>query len=151
MDEKILIVSNDKDFQQLQRYPNVKQYSPAKKKFLDCKDPEIFLLDHIITGDSSDGIPNILTCDDAIVSGKTQKKMSKDKIATLASMDPSEFTNYIRLRNWKRNAELIDLWRIPEPVVERILITVFKNRPAPAVNIDYFTQYNLTDILDEFS
>ena len=77
--------------------------------------------------------------------------MSKDKIATLANMDPSEFTNYIRLRNWKRNAELIDLWRIPEPVVERILMTVFKTRPAPAVNIDYFTQYNLTDILDEFS
>ena len=34
--------------------------------------------------------------------------MSKEKISALASMKPEDFTNYIRLRNWKRNSELID-------------------------------------------
>lgn len=149
--EPLLILSADKDFIQLHRLPEVKQYDPIRNRWITNENPVQYLQEHIIRGDRSDGIPNILTCDDAIVSGKTQKKMSKDKIATLANMDPSEFTNYIRLRNWKRNAELIDLWRIPDPIVERILMTVFKNRKAPAVNIDYFTQYNLTDILDEFS
>ena len=33
-DEKVLILSGDKDFMQLQKYDNVKQYSPVQKKFL---------------------------------------------------------------------------------------------------------------------
>jgi 5'-3' exonuclease len=59
--ERVLIVSNDKDFQQLQRYPNVEQYSLMKKQFLVCDNPEKFLMEHIIKGDSSDGIPNVLS------------------------------------------------------------------------------------------
>ena len=35
--EKTLIVSSDKDFKQLQRYPNVTQYSPILKKYLETK------------------------------------------------------------------------------------------------------------------
>ena len=31
-DEKIMIISGDKDFIQLQKYPNVKQWSPITKK-----------------------------------------------------------------------------------------------------------------------
>ena len=50
--ENIVIISNDKDFQQLQKYPNVKQFSPIKKTFLDCNDPEGFLTYHILKGDS---------------------------------------------------------------------------------------------------
>ena len=91
------------------------------------------------------------TCDDAIVSGKAQKKMSKEKIAALASMDPSEFTNFIRLRNWKRNAEMIDFTRIPEPVCNRILTTYLKNKATDSVNINYFIENKLQDILEDFS
>ncbi|MFN9956362.1 MAG: hypothetical protein ACK55I_24965, partial [bacterium] len=56
--EKILIISNDKDFQQLQRYPNVFQYSTFKKQLLKCDKPESFLMEHILRGDSGDGVPN---------------------------------------------------------------------------------------------
>ena len=77
--------------------------------------------------------------------------MSKDKIASLAHLDPSEFTNYIRLRNWKRNAELIDFTRIPEVVVERILSTYTKNRPNDTLSFDYFIQNNIQDLIEEFS
>ena len=41
--EPILILSSDKDFVQLQRFENVKQYSPLKKKFLNTDNPETFL------------------------------------------------------------------------------------------------------------
>ena len=69
-----MIVSNDKDFQQLQRYPNVHQYSPLKKTQLVCENPEKFLLEHIIKGDVSDGVPNILSDDDVFVNKEKRQK-----------------------------------------------------------------------------
>ena len=149
--EKTLILSADKDFIQLHKYSFVRQYDPIRNRWIENENPIQYLQEHIIRGDRSDGIPNILTCDDAIVTGKIQKKMSKDKIASLANLDPSEFTNYIRLRNWKRNAELIDFTRIPESVVERILSTYTKNRPNDTLSFDYFIQNNIQDLIEEFS
>ena len=121
--EPVLILSADKDFIQLHKYESVRQYDPIRNKWIEHEDPVQYLQEHIIKGDRSDGIPNILTCDDAIVTGKPQKKMSREKISTLASMDPEKFTNYIRLRNWKRNAELIDFSMIPEDLEVRIFET----------------------------
>jgi hypothetical protein len=149
--EPVLIMSADKDFIQLHRFESVKQYDPIRNRWIENDNPIQYLQEHIIRGDRSDGIPNILTCDDAIVTGKVQKKMSKEKIATLASMDPSEFTNYIRLRNWKRNAELIDFARIPEAVTSRILTVYRKSRPASSVNVGYFISNGIQELLEEFS
>ena len=59
--EKVMIVSGDKDFQQLHKYDYVKQWSPNLNKLIDCPDPDRFLKEHILSGDKSDGIPNILT------------------------------------------------------------------------------------------
>ena len=151
LEEKILILSADKDFIQLQRHNSVKQYDPIRNRWIDCEDPISYLQEHIIRGDRSDGIPNILTCDDAIVNGKAQKKMSKEKISALASMDPSDFTNYIRLRNWKRNSELIDFAKIPRPIVDNILMTFNKYRVKPSIDIQYFIDNNIQDLIDEFS
>ena len=149
--EPTLILSADKDFIQLHKYPLVKQYDPIRNRWITHEDPVQYLQEHIIRGDRSDGIPNILTCDDAIVTGKPQKKMSKEKIASLASMNPTEFTNYIRLRNWKRNSELIDFSNIPQPIVDRILTYYHKCRPQPCLNIQYFTKHGIPELLDEFA
>ena len=149
--EPMLILSADKDFIQLQRYPLVKQYDPIRNRWIEEANPVAYLQEHIVRGDRSDGIPNILTCDDAIVNGKPQKKMSKEKIASLASMDPSEFTNFIRLRNWKRNSELIDLSKIPTEVVERVIMYYNRFKPAQRVSIDYFIEHDIQDLIEEFS
>ena len=149
--EKVLILSADKDFIQLHKYDFVCQYDPIRNRWIENEDPVMYLQEHIIRGDRSDGIPNILTCDDAIVTGKPQKKMSKDKIASLANMSPEDFTNFIRLRNWKRNAELIDFGRIPEAVVERILSASSKTQVQASVNLNYFIDNKLQDIISEFS
>ena len=151
IEEKILILSADKDFIQLQTHDNVKQYDPIRNRWIECEDPVNYLQEHIIRGDRSDGIPNILTCDDAIVNGKAQKKMSKLKIAALASMHPADFTNYIRLRNWKRNSELIDFAKIPRQIVDNIIMTYTKYRAKPSINIQYFIDNNIQDLIDEFS
>ena len=149
--DKILILSADKDFIQLQRYSNVKQYDPIRNRWIENEDPIQYLQEHIIRGDRSDGIPNILTCDDAIVNNKAQKKMSKEKISALASMQPEDFTNYIRLRNWKRNSELIDFTKIPTNIVDNIIMTYNKTKVTPTINLQYFIDNNIQDLIEEFS
>ena len=149
--EPILILSADKDFIQLHKYPLIRQYDPIRNRWIEDEDPVKYLQEHIIRGDRSDGIPNILTCDDAIVMNKPQKKMSREKISSLASMDPSEFTNFIRLRNWKRNSELIDFSKIPEAVTTRITSHFCGYRTNPNINFKYFIDNNIVDLIDEFS
>lgn len=149
--EPVLILSADKDFIQLHKYPLVKQYDPIRNRWIQDEDPVKYLQEHIIRGDRSDGIPNILTCDDAIVMNKPQKKMSREKISSLASMDPSEFTNFIRLRNWKRNSELIDFTMIPVEVSERITNYYSNYKPSQQINLSYFIKNNITDLIEEFS
>jgi 5'-3' exonuclease len=143
--EKILIVSSDKDFQQLQRYENVYQYSPIIKDFLICEDPENFLLEHIIKGDSSDGIPNILSDDDVFVEeNKRQKPCGKKKINTIKG-ELSEWTNS---DNWNRNQRMIDMNMIPEEVESSILEEYAKEPIGKRSNmLDYFIQKNLKNLM----
>ena len=77
--------------------------------------------------------------------------MSKEKISALASMNPSDFTNYIRLRNWKRNSELIDFAKIPRPIVDNIIMTYNKYRANTSIDIQYFIDNNIQDLIEEFS
>ena len=73
---KTLILSGDKDFIQLQKFRNVTQYSPITKKFVNGVDPDIYLSEHVLKGDSSDGIPNVLSPDNTFVDGLRQKPLS---------------------------------------------------------------------------
>lgn len=143
--EKIVIVSNDKDFQQLQRYPNVKQYSTFKKEYLECPNPEEFLLEHIIRGDSSDGIPNILSDDDSFMNdNKRQNRLTKkayqevcDAVATIES------TKYYR--NWERNQTLIDFNKIPVDIEEQIINEY--NKPMSVTDRSKILSYMITNKL----
>jgi 5'-3' exonuclease len=116
--EKILIVSSDKDFQQLQRFPNIYQFSPIHKDFLKCENPQKHLFEHILRGDTGDGVPNILSDDDTFVDdAKRQKPLSSRKITNWAFYGvPSEHE-----RNYDRNKNLVDLAYIPEEIEQNIL------------------------------
>lgn len=119
--EKILIVSNDKDFQQLQRYPNVYQYSTIKKQMLVCEDPQHFLIEHIIRGDAGDGIPNILSDDDCLIDeDKRQNRLTK-KVIDDVNSQLSNVMNSKYARNWERNQKLIDFKEIPDNIRNEII------------------------------
>ena len=118
--EKSLIVSSDKDFSQLYKYKWVRQFSPMKQKMLNNIDPIMYLKEHIIRGDKGDGIPNILSDDDCIVSGVRQKSISKKKIVNWLDQDPHDFNDEMK-RGWIRNKILIDFDLIPEPITTAIL------------------------------
>jgi len=108
-DERTMIISSDKDFIQLQREENVFQYSPIQKKFLNGIDPNEYLKEHILRGDKSDGIPNILSNVSCIVDGVRQTPLTKNLIEKWEEGGiPNEYT----LR-FEENTELIDLRYTP--------------------------------------
>ena len=77
---KIMIVSGDKDFIQLQKYPNVQQYSPILKKYVNGHDPVTYIKEHILKGDASDGVPNVLSPDNTFVDGLRQRPLGQKKL-----------------------------------------------------------------------
>ena len=118
--ERVMIISGDKDFIQLQIYKNVKQYSPITKKLIVDRDPAKYLKEHIMKGDSSDGVPNILSADSCIVDKIRQKPLSKKKIESWIDQEPADFCNEEQLRNYHRNMKLIDLQFTPLNIVDQI-------------------------------
>jgi hypothetical protein len=152
--QKIMILSSDKDFAQLQKYPNVEQFSPILKKAIKEPFPSAQLKQLIIRGDKSDGIPNILTKDDVFVTGGRQKPITEVKIIGWMNQEPKEFCNEDMLRNYARNEMLIDLTRIPESLKEAILHTY---DGAKGRTKQEFMEYmianrlkNLLEVIDEF-
>ena len=118
---KYLIISSDKDFQQLQKYPNVFQYSPTQKKFVETDSPQEYIYEHILRGDTSDGIPNFLSPDDTFVNKIKQKPVSKKKLSgwidsLMRGNDPQDFCNEYHYRNYQRNQRLIDFDYIPDDI-----------------------------------
>ena len=148
---KTLILSGDKDFIQLQKFSNVYQYSPITKKFINGTDPDDYLNEHVMRGDSSDGIPNVFSPDNTFVDGLRQKPLSKKKIATLIG---GVFPNDEVKRNYQRNKKLIDLTQSPN---ELFLECIEEYRKAPDGDrsklFNYFIQKrlkNLTESIGDF-
>ena len=118
--EQILILSGDKDFIQLHTYANVKQYDPVRKKFIKHDNPEQYLLEHIIKGDAGDGVPNILSADNCLVTGERQRPIISKKLSQWVNMKPEEFCDERTLRNYFRNRQLIDLQMTPIEICEKV-------------------------------
>jgi hypothetical protein len=152
--EKIMILSSDKDFVQLQIYPNVSQYSPTLKKNIKCEDPGKQLKELIITGDKGDGIPNILSEDNCIVEGVRQKAITKSRKEELINMViPIDGSDTLK-RNWSRNQQLIDLSYTPENIISDIISTHEVTKPATRQQfMNYMIAHrlkNLIEVIDEF-
>jgi len=154
--EKIIIISSDKDFQQLQRHENVEQYSPAHKEMLECKDPEEHLIEHIIRGDPSDGIPNALSDGDTfVISGKKQKIMSAKRFNKLLDLVKSgKIYDSKYSENFCRNEQLIDLECIPRDYQNTIHRSFrkavnFNDSVGSSKMMDYLISNKLNGLLEE--
>ena len=119
--EQILILSGDKDFQQLQNYLNVSQYNPTQKKKIVCNNPAEFLLEHIIRGDVGDGIPNVLSDDDTFAANKRQTPITEKKYKDLRNRFEQNILTDYEQRNFMRNREMIDLSLVPEELQKAII------------------------------
>ena len=152
-----IIISSDKDFIQLHGL-HVQQYSPVSKKLVNDTIPLEYLREHIIKGDRSDGVPNVLSPDDTFTESKRQKPIRKTMLITLTeAMDKWEPKDLFQLakcnrdtwvRNWQRNETLIDLGKIPQDIGDKIL-REFKNAPTGDRSklFNYFVEKKLNNLI----
>ena len=149
--EKIMIVSGDKDFIQLQKYSNVKQYSPIQKKFVNGHDPYTYIKEHVLRGDKSDGIPNVLSPDNTFVDEMRQRPLGQKKIDGLLSQDVDDYPDEIK-RNYQRNVMLIDLDNVPSELEDKIL-DEYTSAPCGDRSklFNYFIQNKLKTLTENIS
>lgn len=147
--QPLLILSSDKDFIQLQKNPNVKQFSIIQKKYLNGVDPTNYLKQHIIKGDRGDGIPNILSDDDTFVSQKRQSKIVTARLNSWINMEPNEFCNDRMFRNYCRNEQLVDLNKTPSDIIDKIvdLYQNYKDNGRSKL-FNYFVKHKLKNLME---
>ena len=117
--EKVLILSGDKDFIQLHN-DRIKQYNPVLNKFVgQDENPSLYIREHILKGDRSDGIPNVLSDDNVFIEGRRQRPLSKKKIEAWCNEIVPTF-NEEQQKNYDRNKTLIDLNCIPKEFEDKI-------------------------------
>jgi len=129
--QKVLILSSDGDFIQLQKFDNINQYSPMQKKQIKANKQEVKekYITHIVKA-SDDGIPNILSNDDVFVIGERQKTVTAKRLAEFMELGFDACKNDEERRNWHRNVQLIDFEYIPENVSTDIIDTYVNSKPT---------------------
>jgi hypothetical protein len=152
--EKVMILSSDKDFVQLQIYPNIQQYSPIMKKEISSSNPSMQLKELIIRGDKGDGIPNILSEENSIVNKIRQKSVYEDKLKVWLNQAPEDFCDEKMLKRYRKNEELIDLSKIPEKYAKSIIDTYIQTKPKSKMQfMNYLVNKrlkNLYEVANEF-
>jgi len=151
--KNILILSGDKDFIQLHG-PNVRQYNPVLNKFVGKgENPSLYIKEHILKGDRSDGVPNILSDDNVFIEGRRQRPLSKKKINSWVEEVFMTFTEEEQ-KNYDRNRKLIDLSCIPHELEDKINNEFLNVKVASRDKIlGYFINKKLKtliEVIDEF-
>jgi len=147
--EPVMIISSDKDFVQLHRYKNVRQYSPMAKEFVKEKDPVRYLQEHVLRGDTGDGVPNVLSPDDVFVSGGRQTplraKLMDEWISNWDSLQTKMTAE--QYRNFQRNQALIDLTKIPSAKKTEIINTFESVKPA-SNTLNYLVEKRCSQLIE---
>lgn len=160
--EKVLILSSDKDFPQLFKYPNVTQYSPAKKDYWEIEDPRYYLFCHIVGGDVDDGIPNILSPNNCLVDGfkRKQTPVFKKKLPDWYKQGFKaccQEWGEAAVKRWHQNRKLIDFDQIPAGIMDRIMDTYNTMMDAKLAPMNwkqsgrftnYFMKHGLSELLE---
>ena len=152
--EDVVIISADKDFIQLQQYGHVEQWSPLFNKMIKEDNPRRYLFEHLLKGDSGDGVPNANSHDDVFTTGSRQTPMTQKAIDKYWDnrddlemiMKPNVF------RNFMRNVQMIDLTNTPDGIREEA-INKYENYVYPTrTNIlTYLIEHRMKMLIDNAS
>jgi hypothetical protein len=151
--QPVLILSGDHDFIQLQKYKNVRQYSPIHKKWIKPEQSiQHYLMEHIIKGDKGDGIPNILSADDTFVTDARQRPITAKKMEPWLGINPDDFHAHVDIdtaKNFQRNRYLIDFEYIPD-IVRKLVIEAWTTRRIKDRSqlLNYFMEHKMKNLLD---
>lgn len=155
VEKNILIISTDEDSVQLQKlYSNVHQYSLKRKAMLTVENTNYDLFEHIVRGDTGDGIPNILSESNCLVEGVTQTRLYKKDLEAWRLNGglryPEKFCDEKMLERFKLNKKLIDFDEIPMDIIDQI-DDFYKNFKKPKGKLfNYFINHGLTGLMGNF-
>tara|TARA_Y100001937_G_scaffold127942_1_gene201749 strand:- start:700 stop:1557 length:858 start_codon:yes stop_codon:yes gene_type:complete len=135
---KLMIISSDKDFIQLHG-DNVRQWSPVTKQEVTGHDPDTYIKEHVLKGDSGDGVPNVLSPDHTFTDGLRQKPLGKKRIEKMVNENIDDWNDEVK-RNYQRNSMLINLQNIPYGIKSNIYDILAKTRCGDRSKLlNYFT------------
>lgn len=145
-----LVLSGDHDFNQLQKWSNVKQYAPAQKKWIVIKEsPEAVLMEHIIIGDKGDGVPNMLSDDNCFVEGTRQKPIRKKLLEKWKVTPPEKWITADMSHGYNRNQLLVDLSKTPEDIKEEIISSYERQQGGDRSQLmNYFIKNRMKNMLE---
>ena len=145
--DKVMIVSSDKDFIQLHS-KNIKQWSPVTKQEVNGHDPDTYIKEHVLKGDSVDGIPNVLSPDHTFTDGLRQKPLGKKRIEKMINENMHDWSDEVK-RNYQRNYKLINLKNIPEDIESNIVDEISKSLCGDRSKLlNYFTVNKLKTLTE---
>lgn len=148
-----LVISDDKDFAQLLMFDNIDLFKPRQKKFIrrgeiNSSELHINLQEHIVRGDRSDGIPNILSEDNSISDGIRQRPITKKFLAEILGKPIDNTQDFYD--KYLRNQKLISFSEIPESI-KRLVLNTFKTEiqiQPRNHSEEYFKKHNILSLLN---
>lgn len=150
--EKVCVWSSDTDNLQLQFLnSNIKQYSPVKGKLITPKSEGYTLFEHIVKGDAGDGIPNILSPNNAFVDGIRQKSVFSAKLSEWEKYqhDPAKFCSEVELKRFNENKVLVDYKHIPPEISAKIVQANDECQVPKNKLFDYLIKHSMSDIIKD--
>lgn len=146
--EPFLVLSGDKDYIQLQKYANVDQYDPVRKRWIRNDNPEQYLQEHVLKGDAGDGVPNILSPDNCLAVGERQKPMTKKRIFQFS--EGTQNMDEETLRRYHRNKMMIDLSQIPQEYQDQIMEEYDQEKDIGREQLfNYFVKNKLKNLITD--
>lgn len=150
-----LVLSGDHDFNQLQKWSNVKQYAPAQKKWIKIKESAAaVLMEHIITGDKGDGVPNMLSGDNCFVEGTRQKSIRKKLLEEWKVTPPEQWITSEMSHGYNRNQMLVDLSKTPEDIKIEVINSYERQQGGDRSQLmNYFIKNrmkNMIEVIQDF-
>ena len=145
-----LVLSGDHDFNQLQKFSNVKQYSPSQRKWIKIKESAAaVLMEHIITGDKGDGVPNMLSPDNCFVEGIRQKSIRKNLLSEWKVTPPEKWITSDMSHGYNRNQMLVDLSKTPQEIKDAIISSYEKQQGGDRSQLlNYFIKHKMKNMIE---
>lgn len=112
-DSTVIVQSSDRDFYQLFKYPNYKQWDGQKRKYIEIANPDSYLTEKIILGDAGDNVPRI--------SGLKYRQGPKFIEKNILPDIEKWLTETNMQSEWERNYTLISFDAIPENLTTEIV------------------------------
>ena len=147
--EKFLVLSGDKDYIQLHSYANVGQYDPVRKRWIRNDEPHKYLKEHLLKGDTGDGVPNVLSSDNCLAVGERQRPMTSKRLYALLEAGEEGMNEEI-LSAYHRNRMMIDLKEVPQKYKDLILDAYYENKEVGREHLfNYFVKNKLKNLITD--